>query len=177
MQEGFFVALRLPLRVEPSMSKLLILPRGETGRMCSGQGNWRLHKMVVGEGFFVALRLTLRVKPSRSKLLILPRGESGRVCSEQENWGVHKMVVGEGFEPSKSMTADLQSDPFGHSGTPPRGRYSYCFRFSADGWKRGASYQMRCACKVRQEELMTVCRFFIQAADLAGKSAAQPLIK
>ncbi len=31
------------------------------------------------------------------------------------------MVVGEGFEPSKSMTADLQSDPFGHSGTPPRG--------------------------------------------------------
>ncbi len=31
------------------------------------------------------------------------------------------MVVGEGFEPSKSMTADLQSDPFGHSGTPPQG--------------------------------------------------------
>ena len=32
------------------------------------------------------------------------------------------MVVGEGFEPSKSMTADLQSDPFGHSGTPPLGK-------------------------------------------------------
>ena len=31
------------------------------------------------------------------------------------------MVVGEGFEPSKSMTADLQSAPFGRSGTPPRG--------------------------------------------------------
>ncbi len=30
------------------------------------------------------------------------------------------MVVGEGFEPSKSMTADLQSAPFGRSGTPPR---------------------------------------------------------
>ncbi len=28
-------------------------------------------------------------------------------------------VVGEGFEPSKSMTADLQSAPFGRSGTPP----------------------------------------------------------
>ncbi len=26
---------------------------------------------------------------------------------------------GEGFEPSKSMTADLQSAPFGRSGTPP----------------------------------------------------------
>ncbi len=30
-----------------------------------------------------------------------------------------KMVVGEGFEPSKSVTADLQSAPFGRSGTPP----------------------------------------------------------
>jgi hypothetical protein len=30
-----------------------------------------------------------------------------------------RLVVGEGFEPSKSMTADLQSAPFGRSGTPP----------------------------------------------------------
>lgn len=29
------------------------------------------------------------------------------------------MVEGEGFEPSKAEPADLQSDPFGHSGTPP----------------------------------------------------------
>ncbi len=29
------------------------------------------------------------------------------------------MVVGEGFEPSKSVTADLQSAPFGRSGIPP----------------------------------------------------------
>ena len=33
------------------------------------------------------------------------------------------MVVGEGFEPSKSMTADLQSAPFGRSGTPPGEAY------------------------------------------------------
>ena len=33
-----------------------------------------------------------------------------------------RMVVGEGFEPSKSMTADLQSAPFGRSGTPPLGK-------------------------------------------------------
>ena len=32
---------------------------------------------------------------------------------------VAKMVEGEGFEPSKAVPADLQSDPFGHSGTPP----------------------------------------------------------
>ena len=30
------------------------------------------------------------------------------------------MVVGEGFEPSKAKPSDLQSDPFDHSGTPPR---------------------------------------------------------
>ena len=30
------------------------------------------------------------------------------------------MVVGDGFEPSKSVTADLQSAPFGRSGIPPK---------------------------------------------------------
>ncbi len=29
------------------------------------------------------------------------------------------MVEGGGFEPPKAMPADLQSAPFGHSGTPP----------------------------------------------------------
>ena len=29
------------------------------------------------------------------------------------------LVDGDGFEPSKSVTADLQSAPFGHSGTYP----------------------------------------------------------
>ena len=33
----------------------------------------------------------------------------------------HKiMVEGAGFEPAKAEPSDLQSDPFGHSGTPPR---------------------------------------------------------
>ena len=36
----------------------------------------------------------------------------------QRNEG--KMVEGEGFEPSKAEPSDLQSDPFGHSGTPPQ---------------------------------------------------------
>ena len=30
------------------------------------------------------------------------------------------LVEGGGFEPPKAEPADLQSDPFGHSGTPPR---------------------------------------------------------
>ncbi|CAB1253942.1 hypothetical protein CLOSBL3_12820 [Clostridiaceae bacterium BL-3] len=29
------------------------------------------------------------------------------------------MVEEDGFEPSKSLTTDLQSAPFGHSGIPP----------------------------------------------------------
>ena len=29
------------------------------------------------------------------------------------------MVEGGGFEPPKDEPSDLQSDPFGHSGTPP----------------------------------------------------------
>ena len=30
------------------------------------------------------------------------------------------MVEEDGFEPSKALLTDLQSVPFGHSGTPPR---------------------------------------------------------
>ena len=32
---------------------------------------------------------------------------------------IEKMVEGGGFEPPKAEPSDLQSDPFGHSGTPP----------------------------------------------------------
>ena len=34
------------------------------------------------------------------------------------------LVEGEGFEPSKAEPADLQSAPFGHSGTPPNSQNS-----------------------------------------------------
>ena len=44
-----------------------------------------------------------------------------------------RMVVGEGFEPSKSETADLQSAPFGRSGTPPRNSWlRIVIRFSPE---------------------------------------------
>ena len=39
------------------------------------------------------------------------------------------MVVGEGFEPSKSVTADLQSAPFGRSGIHQVKQFSFDFRF------------------------------------------------
>ena len=50
--------------------------------------------------------------------------------------GVFFRLVGEGgFEPPKSLTADLQSVPFGHSGIPP---YSLCcthFETQRSGFK------------------------------------------
>ncbi len=36
-------------------------------------------------------------------------------------------MEGEGFEPSKAEPSDLQSDPFGHSGTPPHITFCYYF--------------------------------------------------
>ena len=35
------------------------------------------------------------------------------------------LVEGEGFEPSKAEPSDLQSDPFGRSGTPPSETANY----------------------------------------------------
>ena len=88
--------------------------------------------MVVGEGLLSATRLALRVVACGNAFSL----RSNRTLVEASHPSPHgqntefqrfdlvgcfqeKMVVGEGFEPSKSMTADLQSAPFGHSGTPP----------------------------------------------------------
>ncbi len=35
------------------------------------------------------------------------------------------LVEGGGFEPPKDEPSDLQSDPFGHSGTPPKMQAAY----------------------------------------------------
>ena len=43
-------------------------------------------------------------------------GWTGRKNRPAIGWA---MVEEDGFEPSKSSTTDLQSAPFGHSGTPP----------------------------------------------------------
>ncbi len=77
--------------------------------------------MVVGEGLFVTSFLTLWAALKRVILPFLTRLNSVRISNE-------KMVVGEGFEPSKSVTADLQSAPFGRSGTPP---YTWLFNWPA----------------------------------------------
>lgn len=36
------------------------------------------------------------------------------------------LVEGGGFEPPKAEPSDLQSDPFDHSGTPPKSGRAFC---------------------------------------------------
>ncbi len=89
-------------------------------------------KMVVGEGLFGAKAPHPAGRCLRQRALALLESNLSRRFSSfpdrQNMWVLSwikagkvflKMVVGEGFEPSKSMTADLQSAPFGRSGTPP----------------------------------------------------------
>ena len=42
------------------------------------------------------------------------------LCRGRDSSHLIKLVEGGGFEPPKAEPADLQSAPFGHSGTPPR---------------------------------------------------------
>ncbi len=91
------------------------------------------NNMVEGDGF----------EPSKAEpadLQSAPFGHSGtppgifilRKCFPNTTFQVlshdkitrRNMVEGDGFEPSKAEPADLQSAPFGHSGTPPG-----CFSF------------------------------------------------
>ncbi len=87
--------------------------------------------MVVGEGLLSAARFALRVVACgnafslRSNRTLVEASHPSRterykaLCLAGIRYATGVMVVGEGFEPSKSMTADLQSAPFGRSGTPP----------------------------------------------------------
>ena len=137
--EGLFGALRLTLRaalkrvVSQGSTRTLIegshpSPR-RTGSLGISLGLCAICKMVVGEGLFGALRLTLRaalkrvVSQGSTRTLIegshpSPR-RTGSLDISLGLCAICKMVVGEGFEPSKSVTADLQSAPFGRSGIPP----------------------------------------------------------
>ncbi len=41
------------------------------------------------------------------------------------------LVEGGGFEPPKAEPSDLQSDPFDHSGTPPKTKRVFCYNSGA----------------------------------------------
>ncbi len=108
------------------------------GNPTRGNSNFEVMlEMVVGEGLFVASLLTLRAVACGNVLSLSLESNLSRRFSpfpdecklSQSHRSYHIAVVnygvGEGFEPSKSMTADLQSAPFGRSGTPPRGNAFY----------------------------------------------------
>ena len=67
---------------------------------------------LLGPAFRIRLRITKKLTPE----------------------GVSFFVVGEdGFEPSKRNAADLQSVPFGHSGTPPYEVFLFVWLEPVDG--------------------------------------------
>ncbi len=59
-----------------------------------------------------------------------------------EKGALYEMVVGEGFEPSKSVTADLQSAPFGRSGIPPGIWLAYANADSDGGGRRIRTFEV-----------------------------------
>jgi hypothetical protein len=60
---------------------------------------------------------TLEVAPLFPSARALP---FGLMLDDQQPGSELVLVVGGGFEPPKASPTDLQSVPFGHSGTPPR---------------------------------------------------------
>ena len=95
----------------PAWAEYLIADSFESSRTFeSDGGGGRIRTFEVDDGRFTVCSLWPLGNPTRGN----------------SNFEVMlEMVVGEGFEPSKSMTADLQSAPFGRSGTPPRGNAFY----------------------------------------------------
>ena len=53
--------------------------------------------------------------PSAWKAEVLPLNYTRLTYHHHQN-----LVEGVGFEPTKAEPSDLQSDPFDHSGTPPK---------------------------------------------------------
>ena len=70
--------------------------------------------------------------PSAWKAEVLPLNYTRLTCPPQHLIlqsapGDHLFLVeGGGFEPPKAEPSDLQSDPFDHSGTPPKMQARYC---------------------------------------------------
>ena len=103
--------------------------------------------MVVGEGLLSAARFALRVVACGNALSLALESNLGRSFSSFPVWAEYLIadllgISGTfesdgGGEPSKSMTADLQSAPFGRSGTPPRGN---AFYWPAPLWGSGAHH-------------------------------------
>ena len=84
--------------------------------------------------FFISWHRQVETPGQISRRSYRPLGQSKSQANRLGSSG--SALVGEGgFEPPKSLTADLQSVPFGHSGIPP---YSLCcthFETQRSGFK------------------------------------------
>ena len=76
----------------------------EGGECVQGEPSWCPCALNQGTGYRFIKRYALPTSSSTTKKTPI---------------GVFFVVEEDGFEPSKSLTTDLQSAPFGHSGTPP----------------------------------------------------------
>ncbi len=115
----------------PAWAEYLIADSFESSRTFeSDGGGGRIRTFEVDDGRFTVCSLWPLGNPTRGN----------------SNFEVMlEMVVGEGFEPSKSMTADLQSAPL--AAREPHHGVMLLLACSLIG-KRGASYQMTRRCKV-----------------------------
>ena len=130
--EGLLSAARFALRVVACGNALSLALKSNLGRSFSSFPAWAEYlitdsfessRTFESDGGGGRIR-TFEVDDGRFTVCSLwPLGNPTRGNSNFEV--ILEMVVGEGFEPSKSMTADLQSAPFGRSGTPPRGNAFY----------------------------------------------------
>ena len=74
------------------------------------------------------------IEPTSSawKAEVLPLNYTRLACAlfseitHPKNCFSFHLVEGGGFEPPKAEPSDLQSDPFDHSGTPPKNQARYC---------------------------------------------------
>src|SRR5215831_5279215 len=102
----------------------------------AGEGNRTL--VVSLEGFCSTIELH---PPGRSSPKLSPKSSCGcRTFPDAPQFPsvslIFPMVEGEGFEPSKAEPADLQSAPFGRSGTPPTKLHSLAISIPQSQTKR-----------------------------------------
>ena len=91
---------------------------------CSKKERADFHQLVLGGGRWICLPAGRPFCGSDTPLAYhsLPLPFESTMCKKKTVTpdGVTAFLVGEGgFEPPKSLTTDLQSAPFGHSGIPP----------------------------------------------------------
>ncbi len=143
--EGLLSAARFALRVVACGNALSLALKSNLGRSFSSFPAWAEYLITDsfessgtfesdggGEGLLSAARFALQVVACGNALSLALESNLSRSFSSFSAWAEYLFTDslessgtfesdggGEGFEPSKSMTADLQSAPFGRSGTPP----------------------------------------------------------